>query len=171
MKITEIYPQEKPEPKPFEIAVLAALLSKGDDKPKDHLDEAITLLDDAIVKIDNYHEFMELVADGESDKREREKHAEFDPGKDWDDEVRKYLAPKLKRPPKKAATFKRSFRDFLKTTGPKERLDFFNEKLAKRKFFHVPKLWLDEFVVFKKDRRSKGGKKSHQVRRQKGGKE
>lgn len=148
-------------PTPFEIASIAAVLSKGKN-PKEHLSPARNLWIAANHTLEEF-DLMESdhddnVARWKEEFRFNELHVLFDPNSDWD-ELREYLSEKLRPALKKAVTIRRNLREYYNETGQPEKARALKSSLASGKT-HILKTTIDEFVKFKKGRKSDGGKKS-----------
>ena len=94
--------------------------------------------------------------------RLKELNVLFDPNSDWD-ELREYLSEKLRPALKKAVTIHRNLREYFNETGQPEKARTLKSSLASGKT-HILKTTIDEFVKFKKGRKSDGGKKNHRTR-------
>jgi hypothetical protein len=161
-------PRTHVDPTPFEIASIAAQLSKGKD-PEKHLRPAIDLYRAAYSVV--YQEFMDshdmqsdqddMVAAHERQVRFDQLNVWFDPNSDWDD-LRKYLHGKGLTL-KKAQTVRQNLRKYFKETGQPEKARKLRSDLSNGKT-HILKTDLDELVQLKKGRRSDGGKRSHRTR-------
>jgi hypothetical protein len=152
-------------PKPYEIASIAAQLSNGKN-PEKHLSAAINLywaarreLEDDYVADCNHDN---MVAYQERDYQFKQKNVLFDTNSDWDG-LREYLQGKMSRPLKKAQSVRDNLNEFFNETGQHEKARTLKLRLSSGKT-HIPKSILDEFISFKKRRKSEGGKKSHRTR-------
>lgn len=152
-------------PTPFEIASIAAQLSNGKN-PEKHLSAAINLYWAARCELEDYYDSCsahdDMVAKHERDYQFKQQNVLFDTNSDWD-ELRQYLQENMSRPLKKAQSVRDNLNEFFNETGQHEKARVLKLKLSSGKAY-IPKATLDEFVSFKKKRKSEGGKRSHRAR-------
>ena len=157
-------PQAHVDPTSFEIALIAAQLSKGKD-PEKYLHPAIDLYWAANNKLewleDDYKIDVLNLPLFESLFRREEPSVRFDPNSDWD-ELRGYLQRKGLTM-KKAATVRRNLREYFNEKGQHEKARELKSSMS-RGGARILETTIDEFVKFKKKRKSEGGKKSHRTK-------
>ena len=148
-------------PSPYEIASIAAQLSNGKN-PEKHLTPAINLYWAARRELEDWANADSQHDADIADDEIRQQYVLFDTNSDWDG-LREYLQGKMSRPLKKAQSVRDNLNEFFNETGQHENARKLKLKLS-RGWTHIPKSILDEFVSFKKRRKSEGGKKSHRTR-------
>jgi len=162
------HPIEPSELKVLGLAMIAAQLSGGRD-PEKHLLAAYKLYcaaDDALIRInmgiqwDREYRGMDIKA------LEKEyAHMWLDLNSDWD-ELREYLSVNGLSM-QKAETVHRNLREFFKEKGQDKKLIALKSSLGRNGRVRLLETTIDEFIRYRKKRKSEGGKKSHRTKKKK----
>ena len=147
-------------PTPFEIASIAAQLSNGKN-PEKHLRAAIQLYWRADYSIKKIEEELEDFEMQEAFDKEQSRYLLLT--KNGPDTLRQYLEEKGLRL-KKPETVHKNLRSFLNETGRAKEVIALKADLKKLGCAKILITTVDEFVSFKKKRKSEGGKRSHRAR-------
>ena len=157
-------PRARVDPTSFEIVSIATQLSKGKD-PEEYLHPAIDLYWATTNKLeelkDDYEAAKYSIPLIEELSRREEPSVSFYPNSDWD-ELREYLQGKG-LPMKKAETVRRNLREYFNEKGQHEKARKLKSSMS-RGGARILETTIDEFVKFKKKRKSEGGKKSHRTK-------
>ena len=153
---------EPSELKVLGLAMIAAQLSGGRD-PEKHLPAAYKLYcaaDDDLIQINMW--IARKREDRGMDVEALEKeyaHMWLDLNSDWD-ELREYLSVNGLSM-KKAETVRRHLREFFKEKGQDKKLIALKSSLGRNGSVRILETTIDEFIRYRKQQKSEGGKKSH----------
>ena len=154
------------DPEPYALAVLAAQLSGGEN-PEKHLHAAYKLYCAANCELEQRNMSIALNRAGrEMDGVALEKgyaHMWLDLNSDWD-ELREYLSVNGLSM-KKAETVRRNLREFFKEKGQDKKLIALKSSLGRNGRVRLLETTIDEFIRYRKKRKSEGGKKSHRTKK------
>ena len=148
------------------LAMIAAQLSGGRD-PEEHLPAAYKLYcaaDDDLIQINMWiaRKREDRGMDVEAELK-RYAHMWLDLNSDWD-ELREYLSVNGLSM-KKAETVRRNLRGFFKETGQDKKLIALKSSLGRNGRARLFETTIDEFIRYRKKRKSEGGKKSHRTKK------
>ena len=156
----------------FQLSVLAAILSGGKN-PADFIDSAKQLYNQTELNLcyddERHRNNAESMIGCEEELRLAEISVWFKPNLD-SDELRGYLSDKG-FVMKKAETVRRNLREFFKETGQDKNLTALKSSLSKTGRARLLKTTIDEFIRYRKKRKSEGGKKSFLTRKKGAAKE
>ena len=154
-------PQAHVDPTSFEIALIAAQLSKGKD-PEKYLCPAYNLYWAAFREAKRRDDEALESVHQESWDKENAQYLFFCTNTD-SDPLRMYLHEKGLRL-EKFETVRTNLRKFLNETGRLDEARAMKADLRKLGITRLLITTVDEFIRFKKGRKSEGGKKSHRTR-------